>query len=194
MVASIRASTASVLARRPMERAKDRTWKGLIAYRGSPAFRRASSKSRWKAPVGRTRSGRSRSRPGDQLPEAGAVVGEPERSPLGGGEGVEPVLGDVDPGGSEDAAHVFFPFSCACHASLNARVSIQDIGKDGGDHTEPRPLTACQPIDPTTVPVTPSCKSRGNPHDYGRQAIPRPRMKVGRKPAPSLKLTGHSNW
>ena len=52
MMASIRASTASVLARRPMERAKDRTWKGLIAYRGSPAFRRVSSKSRWKAPVG----------------------------------------------------------------------------------------------------------------------------------------------
>ena len=30
MVASMRASTASVLARPPRERAKDRTWKGLI--------------------------------------------------------------------------------------------------------------------------------------------------------------------
>ena len=47
--------------------------------------------------------------PSDQLVEAGAVVGEPACSPLAGGEGVEPVLGDVDPDGAEDFAHVFFP-------------------------------------------------------------------------------------
>ena len=47
--------------------------------------------------------------PCDQLPEAGAVVREPGCSPLGRGEGVEPVLGDVDPDGAEDGAHVFFP-------------------------------------------------------------------------------------
>ena len=52
IVASIRASTASVLASRPSERAKERTWKGLIACSGSPAFRRVSSRSRWKGPEG----------------------------------------------------------------------------------------------------------------------------------------------
>ena len=33
-----------------------------------------------------------------------------------------------------------FPASCACHSSLHAHVSIQDVGKDGGDHTALRPL------------------------------------------------------
>ena len=50
-----------------------------------------------------------RADPGDQLAEAGAVVREPGCSPLGRGEGVEPVLGDVDPDGAKDAAHLFFP-------------------------------------------------------------------------------------
>ena len=30
--------------------------------------------------------------------------------------------------------------SCACHSSLHAHVSIQDVGKAGGDHTALRPL------------------------------------------------------
>ena len=38
--------------RRPRERARDRTWKGLVASRGSLAFRRASSKLWWKGPLG----------------------------------------------------------------------------------------------------------------------------------------------
>ena len=32
-----------------------------------------------------------------------------------------------------------FSFSCACLASLHAHVSIQDVGKDGGDQTHVRP-------------------------------------------------------
>ncbi len=48
--------------------------------------------------------------PSDQLPEAGPVVREPGCSPLGRREGVEPVLGDVDPDGATAGAHVFFPF------------------------------------------------------------------------------------
>ena len=51
IVASVRAWSASVLARRPWERAKHRTGYGLIVYSGSPAFSRASSKSRWKDPA-----------------------------------------------------------------------------------------------------------------------------------------------
>ena len=47
--------------------------------------------------------------PGDQLTEAGLVVREPGCSLLGCGEGVEPVLGDVDPDGAKDAVHLFFP-------------------------------------------------------------------------------------
>ncbi len=47
-----RSCWSSARARRPGERANDRTWKGLIAYRWSPASRRVSSKSRWKGPVG----------------------------------------------------------------------------------------------------------------------------------------------
>ena len=30
--------------------------------------------------------------------------------------------------------------SCACYSSLHAHVSIQDVGKDGGDHTALRPV------------------------------------------------------
>ena len=36
----------------------------------------------------------------------------------------------------KDGVHL----SCACHSSLHAHVSIQDVGKDGGDHTALRPL------------------------------------------------------
>ena len=43
------------------------------------------------------------------------------------------------PMGAKDAAHLFFPFSCACHASLNAHVFIQDVGKDGGDQNKRLP-------------------------------------------------------
>ena len=79
--------------------------------------------------------------PGDQLPEAGRVIREPGCSPLGRGEGVQPGFRDVDSDGM--LGHLLF--SCACHASLDAHVSIQDVGKDGGDHTPVRPPTAKRP-------------------------------------------------
>ena len=40
--------------------------------------------------------------------------------------------------------------SCACRASLDARVSIQDAGKDGGPNSL-RPLTASEANGPTTA-------------------------------------------
>ena len=98
---------------------------------------------RWKGPVGFVGDPVDLGvDPGDQLPESGRIVRESGRSPLEPGVGVEPVLGDADPDGVKDA---HLPFSCACHASLDAHVSIQDVGKDGGDHTPVRPLTAKRP-------------------------------------------------
>ena len=44
--------------------------------------------------------------PGDQLPEAGRVIGEPGCSPLGRGEDVEPVLGDVDPDALKELSEI----------------------------------------------------------------------------------------
>ena len=48
--------------------------------------------------------------PGDQLPEAGPVIREPGCFPLGRGERVEPVLGDVDPDGCEGCRSSVLPF------------------------------------------------------------------------------------
>ncbi len=78
--------------------------------------------------------------PGDQFPEPGRVVREAGRPAPGGRVfvGVEPGFRDVDPDGM--VGHL--PFSRACHASLDARVSIRDVGKDGGGQTARRPLMA----------------------------------------------------
>ena len=88
--------------------------------------------------------------PGDQLAEAGRAIREPGCSPLGRGEGVEPVLGDCRSRWCEGCCSSVLPFSCACHASLDAHVSIQDVGKDDGDQT---PNTApLRPSDPAVRP------------------------------------------
>ena len=76
--------------------------------------------------------------PGDQLPESGRVVRESCRPALRCDVGVEVGFRDVDPDGM--VGHL--PFSCACRASHDAHVSIQDVGKDGGDQTHIRPLAA----------------------------------------------------
>ena len=44
-----------------------------------------------------------------------------------------------------------FSCSCACLASLHAHVSIQDVGKDGGDQTPLRPLFGQAARGPTTA-------------------------------------------
>ena len=85
------------------------------------------------------------------------------------------------------------PFSCACHASLDAHVSIQDVGKDGGDQTPVRPLTAKRPaVRPPSMfgarparyarlcghrtarafPVTRTCRSNRHTQEWNRQATP----------------------
>ena len=53
-----------------------------------------------------------------------------------------------------------FPFSCACHASLDAHLSIQDGGKDGGDHTASRPRRKAS-LSTVRPPPSPALRSAG---------------------------------
>ena len=88
--------------------------------------------------------------PGDQLPEANRVIREPGGSPLGLGEDVEPILGDVDPDGAEDAHHSLLLF-----LSCEPRCSGIHSGRREG-RWRPYSTTAPHGQDlhgPTTVPV-----------------------------------------
>ena len=137
MVANIRASTASVLARQPTD------LEGVDRVEGEPGLQEGILEVAVEGSGGFVGDPVDLGvDPGDQLPESGRIVRESGRSPLEPGVGVELVLGDVDPDGVKDA---HLPFSCACHASLDAHVSIRDVGKDGGDHTPVRPLAAKRP-------------------------------------------------
>ena len=74
--------------------------------------------------------------PRDQRLESRRVIGEPRGLAGGNHVHVEMRLRDVNTDGR--IGHL--SCSCACHSSLHAHVSIQDVGKDGGDHTALRPL------------------------------------------------------
>ena len=74
--------------------------------------------------------------PREQRLESRRVVGEPRGLAGGNHVNVEMRLRDVNAYGRIG----YLSCSCACHSSLHAHVSIQDVGKDGGDQTALRPL------------------------------------------------------
>ena len=74
--------------------------------------------------------------PRDQRRESRRVIGDPRGLAGGTHVHVEMRVRDVNTDGR--IGHL--SCSCACHSSLHAHVSIQDVGKDGGDHTARRPL------------------------------------------------------
>ena len=70
-----------------------------------------------------------------------------------------------------------FPASCASHASLDAHVSIQDVGKGGGDPTSKRSLmTQPATVRPPPPPgVTKGARGVGlsqNPQPHSKQRSP----------------------
>ena len=134
--ASTRASTASVLARCPIACAKRRACNGLARASGRPACRSASSKARCQGPVGSYTTERtgwsihaiSALNPAESLVNRAAL-------PAGAMQASRCVFEMSTP----TVQSGIFSFSCACLASLHAHVSIQDVGKDGGDQTHVRP-------------------------------------------------------
>ena len=77
-------------------------------------------------------------------------------------------------------------FSCACHASLDAHVSIQDVGKEGGDHTPVRPLTAKRP---PSLFGTRSGSLRSPPRVRNSPGLPRdPDLQI-KRPYPRMEQT-----
>ena len=85
---------------------------------------------------------------------------------------------------------VIFSSPCACHASLDAHVSIQDVGKDGGDHTPVRPLTAKRPsVRPPSLLRTRSGSLRSPLRVRNSPGLPRdPDLQI-KRPYPRMEQT-----
>ena len=136
--ASTRAFTASVLARWPMACAKRRACTGLTrTHQRQPGLEQRFLEGA-VPPAGRlVGDGANRHfDPRDQRRESRRVIGDPRGLAGGTHVHVEMRVRDVNTDGR--IGHL--SCSCACHSSLHAHVSIQDVGKDGGDHTARRPL------------------------------------------------------
>ena len=91
--------------------------------------------------------------PCDQLSEAVPLVRKPGCSPLGRCVNVEPLLGDVDPDGAEDDAHLLFPSPVLVMRASMLVYPFRTEGRTVATKTPMRPLTAMRPRGPTTVSV-----------------------------------------
>ena len=177
MVASIRASTGSVLTRRPSERAKGPHLEGVDRVEGEAGLQERLLKVSVDGAGGLIRDPvDSGADPGDQLAEASPVVREPGCPSRGCGEGVEPVLGDVDPDGAEDAVHGFFPFPVLVVRASMLEYPFRTEEETVATRTPSRPLTAMRPSDPTTAPAERPGDERSEPeptlNSPGFPAIP----------------------